>query len=162
METRSEMTNCGRPRSALQVKIRDKEEEEELVICPKPQRVVSISEILKPVRQRRGMISPAVDFEAGNEILEIFLSKNTGGDSSFGCSPPYFSGSPPSRAGNPLVRDAEFSHLQPPSSLVTHPKSSKGPSFRASPSVRVEGFECSGRKFECSGRDARCQVPAFA
>lgn len=143
---------------------------EEGVICPKPRRlgVVSFStpEVLKPVRQRRSMSPAGVEGEAGNEILEIFLNKISSGDAtSLGCSPPYFSGSPPSRAGNPLVRDEEFSHQRrPPSpSFVTRSKSSNAPiSFRASPPVRVEGFECSGRGFDCTGLDSRCQVPAFA
>lgn len=159
------MSNCGNLRSLLRG-----EGAEEKVICPKPQRVATMmtssAEVLKPIRQWRSMPPAAFDGgEAGHEILEIFLSKNSSGETqNFGCSPPYFSGSPPCRAGNPVVRDAEFSRPRHPFSpdANSQAKIPTGPSFRASPSVRIEGFDCPGRGFECTGRDTRRRVPAFA
>lgn len=157
-DARAEMSDWGRLRPALPGEVSDAE-----VLCPKPRRVAGVTfstlELLKPVRQRRSMQSAGVDCEAGHEILEIILCKNS---NALGSSPPYFSGSPPSRAGNPLVRDAEFSHHRRILPAGSQSKSSTGPSFRLNPSVRVEGFECSGRGFDCTGRDARCQVTAFA
>lgn len=143
------------------------------VICPISLGVTApvtftTAEVFKPFWQKRSMGPVELDCEANREILEIFLrKKNSCSDSSsFGCSPPYFSGSPPCRAGNPLVRDVEFSNQRPPPSPVAaamQPKpAAKVPTYRASPCVRVEGFDSSGRGFECTGRDARCRVPAFA
>lgn len=159
------MNDCGSLRSARQAEgIDDK------VICPMPRRVAAVTftkaEVLKPFWQQRSMSPRAVDCEANHEILEIFLSKNSCGNSpSFGCSPPYFTGSPPCRAGNPLVRDVEFSHQRPlPAPVMAMQSKSAAvvPTYRASPRIRVEGFDCSGRGFECTGRDTRCRVPALA
>lgn len=176
-------------RSARQVdRIDDK------VICPMPRRVATVSfstgEPIKPFWQRRS-VPPTLDCEANHEILEIFLSKNSCVNSTnFGCSPPYFSGSPPCRAGNPIVRDVEFSHQRrsPLPASIIHGNTvaqdveffSKRPSsplpatimqkksvvttstYRASPCVRVEGFECPSRAFECTSRETRRRVPAIA
>lgn len=90
-------------------------------------------------------------------------------------SPPFFSGSPPSRVANPLIQDARFgdenfSPLSPsswvvvpaPTGLPPSPSSSsrKGGCVRANfgnkPSVRIEGFDC-------LDRDRRnCSIPALA
>lgn len=91
-------------------------------------------------------------------------------------SPPFFCGSPPSRAANPLIQDARFgdenfSPLSPPSWVVVpaaasglppSPSSSarKGGCVRANfgnnPVVRIEGFDC-------LDRDRRnCSIPALA
>lgn len=158
-EPRSEMRECGNLRSP--------ESSEEKVICPKPQRVAVANlrsvDFIKPIRQVRSMSPMAIDgSEAGCEILEIFLSKNSYGD--FGCSPPFFAGSPPSRAANPLVRDTQFlhPHAYPVATVQAKVKVSQGAPIRANPSVRIEGFDCSSRGFDCTGRDAGRRVPAFA
>lgn len=154
------MRDCG--------SLRSPESSEEKIICPKPQRVavttLRSADFIKPIRQLRSMSPIALDgSDAGCEIMEIFLSKNSHGESpKFGCSPPYFSGSPPSRAANPLVRDTQFLHPHVYPVAAPQAKVPTGPSHRASPSVRVEGFDCSGRGFECTGRDAGRRVPAFA
>lgn len=156
------MRDCG--------SLRSPESSEEKIICPKPQRVavtnLRSADFIKPICQLRSVSPIAVDSsDAGCEIMEIFLSKYSHGESpKFGCSPPYFSGSPPSRAANPLVRDTQFVHRHAyhhhPVATTAQVKVPTGP--RANPSVRIEGFECSGRGFECTGRDAGRRVPAFA
>lgn len=88
-------------------------------------------------------------------------------------SPPFFSGSPPSRVANPLIQDARFGDekltpfpslapIPPPSGLSSPTSSSarKGGCVRANfgnkPAVRVEGFDC-------MDRDRRnCSIPALA
>ena len=88
-------------------------------------------------------------------------------------SPPFFSGSPPSRVANPLIQDARFGDeklatfvmppppIPPPSGLSSPPSSSrKGGCVRANfgnkPAVRIEGFDC-------LDRDRRnCSIPALA
>ena len=87
-------------------------------------------------------------------------------------SPPFFSGSPPSRVSNPLIQDARFGDekvnpispptVSVPSGLSSSPSSSarKGGCIRANfgnnPAVRIEGFDC-------LDRDRRnCSIPALA
>ncbi|KAK9277395.1 hypothetical protein L1049_006938 [Liquidambar formosana] len=75
-------------------------------------------------------------------------------------SPPFFSGSPPSRVANPLIQDARFrdEKLAPSSPLQPMPsppsssarKGGGGGCVRASfgnkkPAVRIEGFDCLDR-----------------
>lgn len=75
-------------------------------------------------------------------------------------SPPFFSGSPPSRVANPLIQDARFGDekLNPISpSIVASPGQSSSPSsssrkggcvranFGDKPAMRVEGFDCMKR-----------------
>ncbi|MCO5551227.1 hypothetical protein L7F22_004726 [Adiantum nelumboides] len=156
-EPRSEMRKCG--------SLRSPESSEEKIICPKPQRVAVANlrsvDFIKPIRQVRSMSPVVIDgSDAGCEILDIFLSKSSYGD--FGGSPPFFSGSPPSRAANPLVRDTQFLHPHAYPVATSQAKVPAGTPIRANPSVRIEGFECSARGFECTGRDAGRRVPAFA
>lgn len=152
-ESRTEMGDRGRFRAGHQA---DACEEE--VICPKPRKMAFISycapELIKPMRQWQSS-SQLPECEAGSEILEIFLNKNACGESpNLGCSPPYYFGSPPSRAGNPIVHDVQF-HKSSPSAILAKPKAPSGPSFPASPSVRIEGFDC-------ARQDSRCSVAAIA
>ncbi|KAH7299325.1 hypothetical protein KP509_24G005600 [Ceratopteris richardii] len=158
-ELRSEIRECGNLRSA--------EGADEKLICPKPQRLAVANlrsvDFIKPIRQVRSVSPVVIDSnDAGCEILEIFLSKNSCyGD--FGRSPPYFSGSPPSRAANPLVRDKHFLHPSAYPISTSQVKVSLVAPNRENPLVRVEGFDCSStHNFECTGRDTGHRLSAFA
>lgn len=139
--SRADMNEKGRCRAGLQV---DSCEEE--LICPKPRKVAlscCAPEFIKPVYQWQSS-TRMPECEAGYEILEIFLNKGACLDGeilSFGCSPPYCS--PPTRASNPIVHDIEFrNNHRSRSPAGSKPKAVAVPSFSASPSVRIEGFEC--------------------
>ncbi|KAH7352433.1 hypothetical protein KP509_19G044800 [Ceratopteris richardii] len=157
-ETRSEMPKCANLRST--------ESADEKIICPKPQRVAVSNlrsvDAIKPMRHVRSMSPVERDgSDAGCEILDIFLRKSSP-FAAFGCSPPIFSGSPPSRATNPLVRDTQFlrSHYPTVDRQVSVPSNVPA---KPAPIVRVEGFDCgAARSFECTGHDSRCRVSAFA
>lgn len=154
LESRPEMSDGRRSLSGFRV-----EGSEEEVICPKPRRPSSmlcpVNDYLKPSRRRRSQAPVRAEGDAGFELLDIFLSKGSCGDlSSFGCSPPYFSGSPPSRSGNPLIHDVEFLQQRAQSVLSHH--ISRGPaSFVGNPVVRVEGFAS-------AGPDSRSRVSTLA
>lgn len=149
------MNDGRRPLSGFRVEGNDEE-----VICPKPRRPTNIScpvnDFIKPSRRRRSQATVRPEGDAGFELLDIFLSKGGCGDiSNFGCSPPYFSGSPPSRSGNPLIHDVEFLQQRAQSVLSHHIASRGPPSFGGNPVVRVEGF-ASG------GPDSRSRVSTLA
>ncbi|KAM7278503.1 hypothetical protein ACFE04_005637 [Oxalis oulophora] len=103
----------------------DQEREIGSVICPKPRRLG----ILNPSVGRREKFGTPV-----------------------ASSPPYFCGSPPSRASNPLIEDARFGdeRIQPPCYSMGPPSPSSRVSggctrmkFGHTPAaVRIEGFDC--------------------
>ncbi|KAL4573501.1 hypothetical protein LXL04_020309 [Taraxacum kok-saghyz] len=89
------------------------------------------------------------------ELLDMILTKECCGvektNNVVPSSPPFFSGSPPSRAANPVVQDAQFGNENPnpPSpAMEASPSSRKnGGSCKFGqkcPAVRVEGFNCRG------------------
>ncbi|KAL1553585.1 hypothetical protein AAHA92_14242 [Salvia divinorum] len=151
-------------------------ERKETVVCPKPRRLGLNSNTLdpsyaRPLRWHFSHQQEDYDAKAGNELLEIILAK--GGSSSdqpvpqVASSPPFFSGSPPSRVSNPLIQDARFGddrHAPAPSpSSGMAPLSSSSArkgcvrsNFGNNPAVRIEGFNC-------LDRDRRsCSIPALA
>ncbi|XP_073055106.1 uncharacterized protein [Primulina eburnea] len=161
-------------------------EKKETVVCPKPRRFGLIHTTLndfssmRPLRWHGSSHQQEIcEVKAGNELLDIILAKGGSGvDQSVthvASSPPFFSGSPPSRVSNPLTQDARFGDekfypispraIPTPSAegsgLAPSPSSTrKGGCVRANfgnnPAVRVEGFDC-------LDRDRRnCSIPALA
>ncbi|PIA39744.1 hypothetical protein AQUCO_02600298v1 [Aquilegia coerulea] len=154
---------------------------QDCVVCPKPRRLGVLNHSLNdPIRTLRWQLSHQTelnDSKAGNELMEIILSKGGNGNGTehsssatqVASSPPFFCGSPPSRATNPLIQDARFGEeknftpLSPLSIHTSSPSSSmrKGGCVRAKfghkpAPVRVEGFDC-------LDRDRRnCSIPAVA
>ncbi|CAF2136178.1 unnamed protein product, partial [Brassica napus] len=153
---------------------------EDLVVCPKPRRVGLLSNnIIRPLRFHMSQTATDLcDSKAGAELLDIIRrkeeDKGTIGQLLSSSPPPYFPGSPPSRAVNPLAQDARFrdEKLTPvsPNSPFLHPNSSStgfpSPSSSrgcgrmkfglAPPAVRVEGFDCLSRDHQNSS------IPAMA
>ncbi|CAN1215359.1 hypothetical protein LINPERPRIM_LOCUS183 [Linum perenne] len=73
--------------------------------CPKPRRFGALNPSIHGFRLlppspplRRYQFDVVDDSRAGAELYDLILSK----------SPPFYSGSPPSRATNPVIEDAEF------------------------------------------------------
>ncbi|OMO80230.1 hypothetical protein CCACVL1_13124 [Corchorus capsularis] len=145
------------------------------VVCPKPRRIgVLASNPTRPLRLHMSHQSELNDLRAGAELLDIILNKEDFGTEQsathVASSPPFFSGSPPSRAANPLVQDARFgeerlaalSSLQIPSpSSPSSAAARKGGCVRMKfglkpAAVRVEGFDCLNRDRQNSS------IPAMA
>ncbi|TXG51448.1 hypothetical protein EZV62_023972 [Acer yangbiense] len=153
------------------------EEEErsrlDAVVCPKPRRLgllnPSINDSIRPLRWPSNNQSETGDSKAGSELLDIILAKGGYGGEKSGnqvaSSPPYFCGSPPTRASNPLIQDAQFGNekLNPVlSPAPPSPSSRMGGGcvrmkFGHKPAaVRIEGFDC-------LSRDRRnCSISAVA
>ncbi|XP_019249286.1 PREDICTED: uncharacterized protein LOC109228594 [Nicotiana attenuata] len=133
------------------------------LICPKPRRLgdpISHSSCI-PLRK---IAEPFVS-KGGAELIDLILKENdlhdgvaaTQHTSDLSSSPPFFSGSPPCRAMNPLIHDARFTNEKQPcfSSLPsTSTSASSSPSSickgrcsmarlgQTQSSNRVEGFDC--------------------
>lgn len=125
------------------VTISDKKERD-CVICPKPRRLTQLDYTVN-------------DSKAGIDLLDIIFSKggqDTEHSNHINSSPPFFCGSPPSRATNPLVQDARFGDRKvnpssPLSNMSLSPTSLtwKGGCARTKfgqkpAAVRIEGFDC--------------------
>ncbi|RID41982.1 hypothetical protein BRARA_J01902 [Brassica rapa] len=144
----------------------------DLVVCPKPRRVgVLANNLTRPLRLHMSQAAADLcDSEAGAELLDIIRRKEDNGTIG-----PYFLGSPPSRAANPLAQDARFrdekiNPLSPNSPLLQPNSSTAFPSPSPSssrgcvrmkfglkpPAVRVEGFDCLNRDRQSSS------IPAMA
>ncbi|XP_059641248.1 uncharacterized protein LOC132283325 [Cornus florida] len=137
------------------------------VVCPKPRRlgrfIPSINDQIRSPRRHINHQTEICDSKAGAELLDIILTKGIycaeeANNIRVASPPPYFCGSPPSRASNPVVQDAEFGSnklsLFAPAPIPTASMSSaarKGGScvrmkFGQKPAaVRIEGFNCLSR-----------------
>ncbi|KAI7749472.1 hypothetical protein M8C21_033059 [Ambrosia artemisiifolia] len=142
------------------------------MVCPKPRRVslftTTVNEPLRPLRWQISHQSEGYESRAGPELLDIIFAKSGGGYGApdqtctqVASSPPFFSGSPPSRVSNPLIQDARFRDdkitAESPRSMIPNPApsglSSPSPrkggcllsNFGNKPAVRVEGFDCLNR-----------------
>ncbi|KAL8229007.1 hypothetical protein R6Q57_013907 [Mikania cordata] len=141
----------------------------EPMVCPKPRRLSLFNTTMnEPIRPLRWQMCH--DSTAGPELLDtIFAKCGVYAPSEQFCteiasSPPFFSGSPPSRVSNPLIQDVRFGDDKAfplsPRSMIPNPASSglqsspssstrKGgcnrSSFGNKPVVRIEGFDCLDR-----------------
>ncbi|KAG5022088.1 hypothetical protein AAZX31_07G088000 [Glycine max] len=142
----------------------------ESVVCPKPRRLGLLNHStfdnhIRPLRPPFiNYQSEIEDSGVGAELMDIILPKRSGGQ--VASSPPFFCGSPPSRASNPVIQDEQFGSngnesfgsfsLAPPS-----PSSSARGCVRMKfghtpAAVRIEGFDC-------LSRDRRnCSISAVA
>jgi hypothetical protein len=153
------MAACGEKRG-VSISVSDS------VVCPKPRRIGVLNPQIRPSRWHPNYQTEISDSKAGMELLDIILTKGSynveKSVTQVASSPPFFSGSPPSRASNPLIQDSQFGNKQfSPLSPLSHqapvlvpsPSSSarKGGScarvkFGQKPAaVRVEGFDCLSR-----------------
>ncbi|KAG2667422.1 hypothetical protein I3843_15G110400 [Carya illinoinensis] len=95
------------------------------------------------------------DSKAGTELLDIILAKGNCSERPYcnqvASSPPFFSGSPPSRASNPVVQDEHFGNenitafppVAPPSPSARKVRGCAPISSGHKPAaVRIEGFDC--------------------
>ncbi|XP_074561553.1 uncharacterized protein LOC141817828 [Curcuma longa] len=131
------------------------------VFCPKPRRLsqfaTAVADPLRPLRCRSSYQKNFSDSKAGADLIDIFLTKGED-QNQLASSPPFFCGSPPSRAANPVVHDARFGEERPQPasiapSLLTQPNPPMPPKqvrvhakFGLAPAaVRVEGFDCLDR-----------------
>ncbi|KAE8664759.1 hypothetical protein F3Y22_tig00112738pilonHSYRG00307 [Hibiscus syriacus] len=139
------------------------------VVCPKPRRNrVLANNPVRPLRLHMSHQAEVNDLKAGAELLDIILKKDMETEQSaheVASSPPFFCGSPPSRAANPLVHDVRFcdetlASLQVPSpspSSSAHKVGCARMKFGLKqPTVRVEGFDCLNRDRQNS------RIPAMA
>lgn len=128
------------------------------VFCPKPRRIggplMRSSTRLLHITNRQ---SEACNANAGAELLDIIRMKGNydSETSSFqmASSPPFFAGSPPSRASNPIIQDENFGNDNgsPLSPMLEAPSSTRKSggcvrvNFGSKPApVRIEGFNCRG------------------
>ncbi|KDP32951.1 hypothetical protein JCGZ_12982 [Jatropha curcas] len=147
------------------------------VVCPKPRRVGILAN--NPIRSLRWQMSHQAemcDAKAGADLLDIILMKDgyrvEQSTNQVASSPPFFCGSPPTRATNPVIQDARFGDEKlNPMSQMSIPSSPSGLSsptssriggcvrmtFGLKPAaVRVEGFDCLSRDRQNSS------IPAMA
>ncbi|XP_022738761.1 uncharacterized protein LOC111291349 [Durio zibethinus] len=143
------------------------------VVCPKPRRIAlfnsSAQDHIRIFSWSTNCCQTEIaDSQARTELLDLILNKGGyGGEKSnnqVASSPPFFCGSPPSRASNPVIEDDKFNKKkQLPTILSPSPSSRTAASgcvrmkFGHKPAaVRIEGFDC-------LNRDRRnCSISAVA
>ncbi|KAK3021564.1 hypothetical protein RJ639_046089 [Escallonia herrerae] len=134
------------------------------VVCPKPRRIGVLNPSINDPftsssRWHANRQAEVYDARSGSELLDMILTKGSyGSERSYNqvaSSPPFFSGSPPTRASNPVIQDAQFGNDKP-SPLSPAREASPSPSARKSggcarvkygqkpAAVRIEGFNCRG------------------
>ncbi|XP_073272313.1 uncharacterized protein [Primulina huaijiensis] len=123
------------------------------VVCPKPRRVgpYNLNSSIMPLRFRIRNDVEVSDSITGDELLDLILRKDYKAEqcAALPSSPPFFFGSPPCRAANPVVQDSHFrveprasncfSPSNPALSSSAHPKVGFEKKQAA---IRVEGFDC--------------------
>ncbi|XVF12311.1 hypothetical protein REPUB_Repub08aG0105200 [Reevesia pubescens] len=140
------------------------------VVCPKPRRVglfnSSAHDLTRTFRWPTNCYQTEMaDSKAGTELLDVILTKGgygaERGSNQVASSPPFYCGSPPSRASNPVIQDVQFNNEK-----LLHPLSSPAP---PSPSSRIAGGGCVRMKFghkpaavriegfDCLSRDRGCK-----
>ncbi|KZV16020.1 hypothetical protein F511_14386 [Dorcoceras hygrometricum] len=125
------------------------------VVCPKPRRVGGLPlHFHDPVKYHSRLLqiknSPTdvYDARAGTVLLDITQSKGSSGSekSNFqvASSPPFFTGSPPSRASNPVILDEQFGNddTNPLSPALMSGGCAQGSRDSKPAPVRIEGFHC--------------------
>ncbi|BAT72785.1 hypothetical protein VIGAN_01022200 [Vigna angularis var. angularis] len=145
----------------------------ESVICPKPRRLglmnhSSINTHIRPFRHPISYQSEVEDSGVGAELLDIILPREScylarSGGQVVASSPPFFCGSPPSRASNPVIQDEQFGNgnFSPfgngSFSPFTETSSSSARGCvpmkfgQTQAAVRIEGFDCLNRdRSSCS------------
>ncbi|CAA0817277.1 Unknown protein [Striga hermonthica] len=108
------------------------------VVCPKPRRAGP--SMVVPLRSR---MCDDAESKPGAEMLGLILKDDFQGS----VSPPFFFGSPPCRASNPVVQDASFgtepnklsSIRKCPNDSAENARKQLGKEQAA---VRIEGFDC--------------------
>ncbi|KAG6512764.1 uncharacterized protein LOC121976948 [Zingiber officinale] len=132
------------------------------ILCPKPRRLRPLCVVAEPFRPFPWPSKDFPDPKAGEEdLVDMLLSK--GGElHQPDSNSPFFCGSPPSRAANPVVHDARFGEDRPPAPFAPFPltQSMMSPKHGCAhaklgllpAAVRVEGFDClDGARRSCSG-----------
>ena len=138
------------------------------VVCPKPRRLSALNPSLNdsirpPYRCFNQYQSEVGDSQAASELLDLILNKGeSGGERSMkqlASSPPFFCGSPPSRASNPVIQDEHFGSCKVGPFSPTAGRNGgcvRMKSGDKSVAVRIEGFDC-------LSRDRRnCSIPSVA
>lgn len=135
------------------------EETDNSVVCPKPRRLGLSDPYVHDHHFRPSLRWPIIhqteigDSKAGAELLDIILTKGNCAEKScnqVASSPPFFCGSPPSRASNPVIQDEHFGNENvialsqaPPSPSARKGRGCVRMKFGHTPApVRVEGFDC--------------------
>ncbi|KAI9074300.1 hypothetical protein K1719_043723 [Acacia pycnantha] len=135
---------------------------EEPVVCPKPRRLsllnISIDDHIRPLKRpiNHNQSSEIEDLGVGEDLMNIIFSKEgyTGRfESQIASPPPFFCGSPPSRASNPVIQDEQFgnetsnlSYFAPASPSSSSARGCARMKFGLKPAaVKIEGFDCLNR-----------------